>query len=89
MTAVGPPRPPRDYYPHAKAGTLNLYVDGNKVGQAQGYTGLMKPKSFSPWTIGRGQYGRKPMDQMTGGIDEVRFSNAALKPEQFLKANGK
>ncbi len=73
----------------SKAGTLTLYVDGNKVGQAQGYTGLMKPKSFSPWTIGRGQYGRKPMDQMTGGIDEVRFSNAALKPEQFLKANGK
>lgn len=73
----------------SKEGTLTLYVDGKNVGQTQGYTGLMKPKSFSPWTIGRGQYGKKAVDYVTGSIDEVRFSNAALKPEQFLKASGK
>ena len=74
---------------NSKDGTLTLYVDGKNVGQSQGYTGLMRPKSFSPWTIGRGQYGRKPMDPVLGCVDEVRFSNAALKPEQFLKATGK
>jgi len=73
----------------SKEGTLTLYVDGKNVGQTQGYTGLMKPKSFSPWTVGRGQFGRKPVDYLTGSIDEVRFSNVALKPEQFLKATGK
>jgi hypothetical protein len=73
----------------SKEGTLTLYVDGKNVGQTHGYTGLMKPKSFSPWTIGRGQFGKKPVDHVTGSIDEVRFSNAALKPEQFLKATGK
>jgi hypothetical protein len=73
----------------SKEGTLTLYVDGKNVGQTHGYTGLMKPKSFSPWTIGRGQFGKKPVDYVTGSIDEVRFSNAALKPEQFLKATGK
>lgn len=73
----------------SKEGTLTLYVDGKNVGQTQGYTGLMKPKSFSPWTIGRGQYGKKPVDYVMGSIDEVRISNAALKPEQFLKATGK
>jgi hypothetical protein len=74
---------------NSQEGTLTLYVDGKNVGQTQGYTGLMRPKTFSPWTIGRGQFNRKPMDPVTGGIDEVRFSNAALKPEQFLKATGK
>jgi len=73
----------------SKEGTLTLYVDGKNVGQTQGYTGLMKPKSFSPWTIGRGQYGKKAVDYVTGSIDEVRISNSALKPEQFLKATGK
>jgi hypothetical protein len=73
----------------SKEGTLTLYVDGKNVGQTQGYTGLMKPKTFSPWTIGRGQFGKKAADYVTGGIDEVRFSNAALKPEQFLKTTGK
>jgi hypothetical protein len=73
----------------SKEGTLTLYVDGKNVGQTHGYTGLMKPKSYSPWTIGRGQYGKKPVDYVMGSIDEVRISNSALKPEQFLKATGK
>ncbi|HYG24542.1 MAG TPA: autotransporter-associated beta strand repeat-containing protein [Verrucomicrobiae bacterium] len=44
------------------------------------------------WTIGRGRYGTSDLqsdnhvDRWFGGIDEVRISDSALKPSQFLFA---
>ena len=39
-----------------------------------------------PWTIGRGEFGGGPADFFDGIIDEVRLSNTALSPSQFLFA---
>jgi hypothetical protein len=68
------------------AGTLSLYVDGVLVGQTNGFTGLFAPKANTPWTIGRAQYKKRPYDRLLGNVDEVRFSNVALTPAQFLNA---
>lgn len=70
----------------SKRGTVTLFVNGNEEGFATGYSGLYIPEGGSSWTIGRGQYNRKPTDFVTGAIDEVRFSDAALAPSQFLYA---
>ena len=39
-----------------------------------------------PWTIGRAEFGGGPADFFDGIIDEVRLSNTALSPSQFLFA---
>ena len=70
----------------AAAGTLSLYVDGAKVGSTTGFTGLFIPKRNTAWTLGRGQYKGKPLDFFKGYMDEVRFSDTALSPQQFLSA---
>jgi hypothetical protein len=36
------------------------------------------------WTVGRGQFDLNPADGFKGLIDEVRISNSALSPAQFL-----
>lgn len=69
----------------ATAGTLTLYVDGVSVGSTTGFNGLFSSIASS-WTIGRGQYAGNPGDTVNGFIDEVRFSNAALAPGEFLNA---
>ena len=71
----------------AAAGTLSLYVDGAKVGSATGFTGLFTPKRNPAWTLGRGQYKGKSIDFFKGYLDEIRFSDAALSPQQFLNAS--
>jgi hypothetical protein len=38
------------------------------------------------WTVGRGQFAGNPADWWDGMIDEVRISNTALAPSQFLFA---
>ena len=38
------------------------------------------------WTVGRGLYAGNPADRYTGKIDEVRISDVALAPSQFLFA---
>ena len=38
------------------------------------------------WTVGRGQFAGNPADWWDGMIDEVRISNTALSPSQFVFA---
>ncbi len=40
------------------------------------------------WSVGRGLYGGGHTDRAYGYIDEVRISNVALTPDQFLFAKG-
>lgn len=68
------------------AGTLSLYVNGVLAGSTTGFTGLFAPSKNTAWTLGRGQYKNKPVDRLVGCLDEVRFSDAALPPSQFLNA---
>ena len=68
---------------NATAGTLSLYVNGASVGSMAGYSGLYHLDT-STWTLGRGQYNGANTDFVKGYLDEVRFSNAALTPDQFL-----
>jgi len=42
--------------------------------------------SGNNWTFGRGWYGGKLTDHLAGRIDEIRFSDTALKVGEFLKA---
>jgi hypothetical protein len=39
-----------------------------------------------PWVVGRAEFGGGPADWFDGIIDEVRISNTALTPSQFLFA---
>lgn len=68
----------------ATAGTLSLYVNGTLVGSATGYNGLLN--ASTAWDLGRGQYKGGVADRMNGSIDNVRFSDVALAPSQFLNA---
>lgn len=40
------------------------------------------------WTFGRGWYGGSFVDHIDGYLDNIRFSEAALTPDQFLGAPG-
>jgi len=71
----------------ASAGTLTLYVNGQLAGSVAGFDGLFDPLENNAWTIGRGQFNGYVADNVVGQIDEVRFCNAALSPEQFLNAS--
>jgi hypothetical protein len=42
--------------------------------------------SGANWTFGRGWHGGKLVDHLQGRLDEIRFSDTALKVEEFLKA---
>lgn len=70
----------------AATGTLSLYVDGKLAGSTNGFTGLLAPRGQSGWTLGRGQYKGRVADKLLGDLDEVRFSDTALPPAQFLNA---
>ncbi len=72
----------------SSAGTMSLYVDGAQVATRGDFTGLHIPDPVSSWTIGRGQWGGNPVDWVNAQIDEVRFSDAALTPAQFLNFEG-
>jgi len=41
-------------------------------------------KWTSSWTIGRGMWDKAPTDWFHGVVDEVRISDVALKPKEFL-----
>ena len=71
------------------ADTLSLYVDGTLLTATPGYTSLFDPTSFTgdfDWTLGRGQFNGGIGDYVDGHIDEVRFSDSALAPGEFLNA---
>jgi hypothetical protein len=51
-----------------------------------GYGADPHPDWSNSWTIGRGQFNGSPADFYQGVIDEVRLSNTALSPTNFLFA---
>jgi rhamnogalacturonan endolyase len=72
--------------------TLKMYLD-----DGSGYAGIgsldMSARSASDnalaatnynWTFGRGWYNGMFTDHITGYLDNIRFSNGALSPDQFL-----
>ena len=69
----------------ADAGTLTLYVNGTEAGSVSGFNGLY-PSTTLPWSIGRGMYNGALVDFVSGSIDEVRITDSALAPNQFLNA---
>ena len=60
--------------------TMRLYIDGNQVGST-GYSGTINVGTTSV-EIGR----LAESNPFTGNMDEVRISNAALSPSEFLIA---
>lgn len=70
--------------------TLTLFVDGVQVDQEPGYDGLFVPDPSinSTWLLGASSIENGTIvDQLTGGnLDEVRISDSALAPSQFLNA---
>ncbi len=75
----------------SQAGRITLYANGVEVASgADGFSGLYQPDPATRWTIGRGQWGdndavgQSQGDWVNGDIDEVRFSNVALSPVEFL-----
>ncbi len=76
------------------AGTLTFYINGEPAGSRNDFDGVfIPPTTDTRWSIGRGQWGgddsvgQSHGDWFNGRIDEVRISNAALRPEEFLNFN--
>jgi len=75
---------------------LSLYIDqldgrgyvlqDRAVLPATGSTALAKTGDDYPWVVGRAFFHGTPVDWFPGWIDEVRISDVALAPEQFLFA---
>ena len=77
--------------------TIDMYVDqldGNgyqKVGtldissQSVADNAIATPNS--DWTFGRGWWNNSNVDHMDGWLDDVRFSDTALLPSEFLHSN--
>jgi hypothetical protein len=77
--------------------TLSLYLDSNdglgyQLQSSIAVSGALfqgnpaNPLWDASWTIGRGQFGGNPTDWFDGIIDEVRITNSALAPSEFLFA---
>lgn len=67
--------------------TLKLFADGALVASTAlggGNTALAKTSDDRGWTIFRGKYADNDGDRWYGFIDEVRISDEALIPSQFL-----
>ncbi len=64
------------------------YLDGNGFQEAG--THMLTPgidHSLLPtgnWTFGRGWFGGNFVDHIAGNLDDIRFSNVPLTPDQFL-----
>lgn len=71
---------------NSASGTLELFVNGLSVGSSAGFTGLFDSPTDTVWTLGRGQFNNNNVDFLDGRLDEVRFSDTALTPDQFLNA---
>ncbi|MDF8264883.1 LamG-like jellyroll fold domain-containing protein [Luteipulveratus flavus] len=81
LRALSPTKPEVGRWYHltgvrdATAGTLSLYVDGQKVATQQACTA---PASSGHTVIGRGQYGGQKVDYLRGATDDVRLFDRAL-----------
>ena len=63
---------------------VTLFKDGSQVASAAFAGGLYDPAVNTIWTVGRGQYNGGVADFVAGYIDEVRWSDTALTPSEFL-----
>ncbi|MGA6168005.1 LamG-like jellyroll fold domain-containing protein [Amycolatopsis magusensis] len=86
LRALSPQKPEVGRWYHltgvrdAKAGTLSLYVDGQKVA---GQSACAAPESTGPTVIGRGQYGGNQVDFLRGDVDDVRLFDRALTGQEI------
>jgi hypothetical protein len=68
-------------------GTGPYVLKDSKVGQDYvGSSGEVAVFDPTPWTVGRGAFGNGIADWVDATIDEVRISDTALAPDQFLFA---
>ena len=68
--------------------TISLYMRDSATGQyvlqsQEPFIGGMAHQDRN-WTVGRGMYANNPGDWINGFVDEVRISDVALAPSQFL-----
>ncbi len=66
----------------AAAGTLSLYVDGQRVATKDVCTA---PATEGSLVIGRGQYGSNEVDHMRGDVDDVRVFDRALSDAEVAE----
>jgi hypothetical protein len=64
----------------AQAGTVSLYVDGEKVDT---YSACLADDSTGNTVIGRAQYGGQQVDFLHGDVDDVRLFDRALSDEEI------
>jgi len=70
---------------------VTMYVDrgeGYQLAAATALTGTNNALAASGanWIFGRGWYGAKYVDHVDGNLDDIRFTDGALEPVQFLQA---
>ena len=90
LRALSPTKPETGKWYHlvgvrdAQAGTIALYVDGQKVGQQDA---CYAPASTGTTVIGRGQFNGTKVDYLHGAIDDVRLFDRALTAEEVTQLN--
>ncbi len=88
LRALSPDKPETGRWYHlvgvrdAEAGTIALYVDGQKVGQQDA---CYAPGSTGNTVIGRGQFNGDKVDYLQGAVDDVRLFDRALTPEEVAQ----
>ena len=97
VSSLAPLNPSQWYYAAVvnDGATLSLYLDSNdgsgyQLQESAAVSGALyqavpdNPSWDNSWTVGRGQFAGQPADWFDGIIDEVRLTNAALSPAEFL-----
>nr|WP_245856994.1 LamG-like jellyroll fold domain-containing protein [Actinoalloteichus hoggarensis] len=88
LRALSPEKPEPNRWYHltgvrdAQAGTLALYVDGEKVDSKSACSAA---ESTGNTMIGRGQYGGEPVDHLRGAVDDVRLFDRALSDAEVAE----
>ncbi len=88
LRALSPDKPETGRWYHlvgvrdAQAGTIALYVDGQKVGQQDA---CYAPGSTGDTVIGRGQFNGDKVDYLNGAVDDVRLFDWALTSEEVAQ----
>lgn len=88
LRALSPDKPETGRWYHlvgvrdAQAGTIALYVDGQKVGQQDA---CYAPGSTGNTVIGRGQFNGDKVDYLNGAVDDVRLFDRALTSQEVAQ----
>jgi hypothetical protein len=88
LRALSPEKPEVGRWYHlvgvrdAAAGTLTLYVDGQKVATQRA---CYAPESAGHTVIGRGQFGGNKVDYLRGDVDDVRLFDRALTDQEVVE----